>query len=280
MFLGNHLCEEPMSKLVLGLAAAAVVFALSASAKNADPNVNKLPPGPERTIVANACTVCHTLERVVTASHDAHEWSILVDGMVNVGAPLTPEQIPQVKAYLAKIPAETEPKLKVLPGPAKVTIKEWDVPTPGSRPHDPLSMPDGSLWYTAHRSSILGRLDPATGKFTEYKTKTPISGPHGLAADQDGNIWYTGNFKGYIGKLDVKTGQFTEYRQRIPKPAIRTPRFSTNRVGFGSPCKAPIWSAGSIRRRVRSSWLLFRRREPSPTAPCSIRRACSGSTSS
>ena len=210
-----------MSKLVLGLAAAAVVFALSASAKNADPNVNKLPPGPERTIVANACTVCHTLERVVTASHDAHEWSILVDGMVNVGAPLTPEQIPQVKAYLAKIPAETEPKLKVLPGPAKVTIKEWDVPTPGSRPHDPLSMPDGSLWYTAHRSSILGRLDPATGKFTEYKTKTPISGPHGLAADQDGNIWYTGNFKGYIGKLDVKTGQFTEYR--LPDPKARDP---------------------------------------------------------
>ena len=108
-----------------------------------------------------------------------------------------------------------------LPGPAKVTIKEWDVPTPGSRPHDPLAMPDGSLWYTGHRASVLGRLDPKTGKITEYKTRTPVSGPHGLAGDKDGNIWFTGNFKGYIGKLDVKSGQFTEYR--LPDPKARDP---------------------------------------------------------
>ena len=141
---------------------AAAAFGLTAApafAQNADPDLNRLPAGPERAIVGQACTVCHTLERVVTASHDPREWGILVDGMVNVGAPLTPEQIPQVKAYLAKIPAEKEPVLKVLPGPAKVTIKEWDVPTPGSRPHDPLAMPDGSLWYTGHRASVLGRLE-------------------------------------------------------------------------------------------------------------------------
>jgi len=28
----------------------------------------------------------------------------------------------------------------------KVTIREWDVPTPNSRPHDPALAPDGSLW--------------------------------------------------------------------------------------------------------------------------------------
>jgi len=27
-------------------------------------------------------------------------------------------------------------------------IKEYDVPTPKSRPHDPAIAPDGSLWYT------------------------------------------------------------------------------------------------------------------------------------
>src|SRR5215831_12421695 len=29
-----------------------------------------------------------------------------------------------------------------------VQIKEYDVPTPKSRPHDPALAPDGSLWYT------------------------------------------------------------------------------------------------------------------------------------
>lgn len=203
-------------------AACALALAVPAfSQQAADPDLMKLPPGPERQVVAQACTGCHTLERIANASHSAHEWDLLVQGMVNVGAPLTPEQIPQVKAYLAKIPAEKEPLLKVVPGPVKVSIKEWEVPTKGSRPHDPLAMPDGSLWYTGHRSSVLGRLDPKTGKITEYKTKTPVSGPHGLAGDRDGNIWYTGNFKSHIGKLDVKTGQFTEYR--MPDSKARDP---------------------------------------------------------
>ena len=30
-----------------------------------------------------------------------------------------------------------------------VQIKEYVVPTPNSRPHDPALAPDGSLWYTA-----------------------------------------------------------------------------------------------------------------------------------
>ena len=210
-----------MSKTALFGAAASLCLILPASAQTADPDLGRLPPGPERAVVAEACTACHTLERVVTAGHSAHEWGILVDGMVNVGAPLTPEQIPQIKAYLAKLPETKEPALKIVPGPVKVSIKEWDAPTPGSRPHDPLAMPDGTLWYTAHRASILGHLDPKTGKITEYKTKTPISGPHGLTADSEGNVWYTGNFKGYVGKLDVKTGQFTEYR--MPDAKARDP---------------------------------------------------------
>jgi virginiamycin B lyase len=211
-----------MTRTALFGAACILALAVPAfSQTQADPDMNRLPAGPEREIVAQACTVCHTLERIVTASHDAHEWELVVQGMVNVGAPLTPDQIPQVQKYLAKIPAEKEPLLKNVSGPAKVTIKEWQVPTKGSRPHDPLAMPDGSLWYTGHRASVLGRLDPKTGKITEYHTKTPISGPHGLTADKDGNIWYTGNFKGYIGKLDPKTGQFTEYR--MPDAKARDP---------------------------------------------------------
>ena len=67
----------------------------------------------------------------------------------------------------------------------KVTIREWDVPTPHSRPHD------------------------------------PAAGPHGLVADREGNIWYTGNFEALISKLNPKTGEVTEYK--IPDARARDP---------------------------------------------------------
>ncbi len=103
----------------------------------------------------------------------------------------------------------------------RVTIKEYEVPTPKSRPHDPALAPDGSLWYTGQLANKLGRLDPKTGEIKEYPLRTEGSGPHGLVADQQGNIWFTAAFKGYVGRLDPKTGEVTEYR--MPDPRARDP---------------------------------------------------------
>ena len=97
-------------------------------------------------------------------------------------------------------------------GTLTVQIKEYEVPTPKSRPHDPALAPDGSLWYTGQAANKLGRLDPSTGAFKEYPLKTPHSGPHGLVADRQGNIWFTAISAGYVGKLDPKTGDIHEYR--------------------------------------------------------------------
>lgn len=111
----------------------------------------------------------------------------------------------------------------------KISIREWDVPTPKSRPHDPAVGPDGSLWYTGQLANKLGRLDPQTGAIKEFPLKTAGSGPHGLAPDKEGNIWFTANFKAYIGKLDPKTGTVTEYP--MPDPAAadpHTPVFDRN----------------------------------------------------
>jgi virginiamycin B lyase len=97
-------------------------------------------------------------------------------------------------------------------GTLSVPIKEYEVPTPRSRPHDPALAPDGSLWYTGQAANKLGRLDPKTGNFKEYSLKTPGSGPHGLVADQDGNIWFTAISGGYVGRLNPTTGEIAEYR--------------------------------------------------------------------
>jgi len=103
----------------------------------------------------------------------------------------------------------------------RVEIREWNVPTLNSRPHDPAVAPDGSLWYTGMTSNTLGRVSPKTGEIKEFPLRTPGSGPHGLAADKEGNIWFTANYKGYIGKLDPGTGIVTEYA--MPDPAARDP---------------------------------------------------------
>ena len=103
----------------------------------------------------------------------------------------------------------------------RAAIKEFDLPTPQSQPHDPALAPDGSLWYTGQGVNTLGRLDPKTGKITEYPLKTQGSGPHGLVADTQGNIWFTAAFKGYVGRLDPKTGVVTEYT--MPDPRAREP---------------------------------------------------------
>lgn len=113
----------------------------------------------------------------------------------------------------------------VLPGMLhardSVSIREWEVPTSGSFPHDPAVGPDGALWYTGMTSDSLGRLDPVSLQFREYRLRTLGSGPHGLAADKNGNIWFTANYKGYIGRLDPGTGDVVEFP--LPDPAAHDP---------------------------------------------------------
>jgi len=172
----------------------------------------QLPEGAGKELAETNCNICHTLLSRVGSGYTASGWNTVMRMMVNQGAPLQPDQIEPLKAYLIKsFPEKGKPDGVVIPGEAEISIKAWQVPTPGSRPHDPLAASDGSLWYTGQMANVLGRLDPASGRFTEFHLKTEHSGPHGLQEDKDGNIWYTGNTGSLIGKLDPKTGIDTEY---------------------------------------------------------------------
>ncbi|HTJ26472.1 MAG TPA: cytochrome C [Candidatus Limnocylindria bacterium] len=181
-----------------------------------------LPDGPGKTIVQTTCARCHGLGQVTRSGYDRAGWQNVVTMMRNTGATLPTDQVAVVVDYLAAhFPPKDAPAAVVIPGEVKVAIKEWKVPTPGSRPHDPLAAPDGSIWYTGQMANVLGRLDPATGTFKEYRIPLAESGPHGLVADTAGNVWFTANFKGYVGKLDPRTGGFTEYH--LADPAARDP---------------------------------------------------------
>lgn len=180
-----------------------------------------LPEGAGRQIVDMACTTCHGVDLVASGGHNAEEWGLTVDRMITAGAPVTPEQRTILVDYLAKALPDRRAPAVTVPGAARVTFHEWEVPTKGSRPHDPLAAADGSVWWSGMYANKLGHLDPKTGQMKEYPVKTPGSGPHGLVEDKAGNIWFTANSKGYIGKLDPKTGGITEYR--MPDPAARDP---------------------------------------------------------
>jgi virginiamycin B lyase len=177
------------------------------------------PEGPGKDKVVAVCNGCHDINRV-KAGYNAAGWNMLQHMMQNMGAPVEPEDWPVVTSYLMKnFPERPRPPAVQIAGPVQATIRLWDVPTIGSRPHDPLATQDGAIWWTGQLSNKLGRLDPKTGAIREYSLKTPHTAPHGLVEDRNGNIWFTGNNAGLIGMLDPKTGNVTEYI--LPDPSAK-----------------------------------------------------------
>src|SRR5437870_7903185 len=163
----------------------------------------ELPEGNGKTAVQKYCVQCHDLGSVTRSGYDQAGWRNSIHMMINVGAALPADEIDTVTQYLAKnFPEKQKPNAVIVPGNAKVSIKEWVVPTPGSRPHDPLAARDGAIWYTGQFANVLGRLDPKTGQIKEYRL-TPNAGPHGLTADKDGKIWYTEYFGSRVGKINL-----------------------------------------------------------------------------
>jgi virginiamycin B lyase len=206
--------------------AAVIVLACTAAGGAQD----LLPDGPGMDILRTRCRNCHMPDRVTkVAGRTIEGWQTLVNTMMNRGAPVTEDELPVLIEYLArnwpvdkKEEMVTYTPLAPMAAQVRAEFTEWAVPTPASRPSDPLAASDGSIWYAGQAANLLGRLDPKTGEIKEYPLKSPQAGPYGLAEDRDGNIWYTGAAKAELGMLDPKTGKVSEYP--ISTPAARDPR--------------------------------------------------------
>ena len=193
------------------LAVLSFMVALGAPAAQAQYTAKEWPEGPSKPRFVAACDGCHDINRV-RVGYTAEGWLTIVRMMQNVHAAVPAEEWGAMTDYLIKnFPERARPKATIIDGPVKAEIRMWDVPTQGSRPHDPLAARDGSIWWTGQLANKLGRLDPRTGAIREYTMKSAATGPHGLAEDKAGNIWFTGNSAALIGKLDPSTGLVTEY---------------------------------------------------------------------
>ena len=201
-----------MSNKFLGLALATTALVSFALPLHAQPAQQEFPDGPGRQTFLSHCGACHELARA-RGGYTPEGWRTVMRMMLNFDVPVPSDQVDTLTQYLIKsFPERARPAAAVIDGPVQAAIKLWPVPTPGSRPHDPMAARDGSIWYTGQLAGKLGHVDPRTNEVKEYPVKTRLTAPHGLAEDKDGNIWFTGNFLGLIGKLDPRTGNITEYR--------------------------------------------------------------------
>jgi virginiamycin B lyase len=220
LFQMAHMGGDMFKRTVLPLLSS-TLLCLAFPASGQQRPGHDFPEGPGKDKVVAVCNGCHDINRA-KAGYTPAGWNMLQHMMQNMGAPIAPEDWPTVTAYLTKaFPERPRPQAAVISGPIQASIKLWDVPTLGSRPHDPLATRDGAIWWTGQLSNKLGRVDPKTGAIREYLLKSPHSGPHGLTEDKDGNIWFTGNNAGFIGKLDPKSGITTEYG--LPDSRARDP---------------------------------------------------------
>jgi len=55
-----------------------------------------------RTLFRDACTACHTLDRVRVQHLNQNEWRHLIAGMLSEGVPLTDEETSVLVEYLAR----------------------------------------------------------------------------------------------------------------------------------------------------------------------------------
>ena len=174
----------------------------------------QLPEGPGRDQVQANCTACHGANLVAgAAGYTRQGWHDLISTMVK----LPDDQMNVITQYLAtNFPPRPGREPKLIPGDVQISFKEWVVPTLGQRSRDPIQLPNGLIYWTGQYASLVGELDPKTGRMREFKLAADVR-PHSIVPDAAGQIWYMGNGNGTVGKIDPKTGETTQVvRMNVP----------------------------------------------------------------
>src|SRR5262245_40350837 len=93
----------------------------------------QLADGPGKDAVQTTCSQCHALNLVTNAGYSRQDWDQVIGAMTK----LSKDETKVIGDYLGKnYPEKPKTPAVIVPGSVKVSIKEWLVPSPGSRPHD------------------------------------------------------------------------------------------------------------------------------------------------
>jgi hypothetical protein len=140
--------------------------------------------GAEKKLLTNNCNWCHSYQQIFRNHYNEEGWGKIVYRMIHgAGSPLIninergrwggDEEARLVK-WLASVrgPDVKDPQFVMLPRPqgrqTRVIVTEYELPRLETATHDVTGDSKGNLWYSTHRSSYIGRLDPATGAVKEF----------------------------------------------------------------------------------------------------------------
>jgi len=134
-------------------------------------------------------------------------------------------------------------------------------------PHGITQARDGHVYTAEIDESMIGELDPETGKVTQYETPSR-STPHTIRSDSKGNVWFTEmQGKSLVGKLDAVTKKITEYD---PSPSDANAHY----YGMTVDQKDRVWAVGMTSHKIvgydpkTDKWSVY----ATPTQPSGPRR--------
>lgn len=214
--------------------------------------------GAEKRLLTVNCNWCHSYQQIFRNRYDEAGWSKILYRMIHgAGSPLIninkhgrfpAQDEARLAHWLSTVrgPQSADPGFVALPRPrgraTRVVITEYELPRLETATHDVSGDADGNIWYSTHRSSYVGRLDPRTGKVTEFHVPPvapgALPGTHWIHVDKDGIVWGSENWAHNIWRLDPRTDDFKRIPWHVKEP-LNTPmggNYALDPQGF-------IWKA-------------------------------------
>jgi virginiamycin B lyase len=194
--------------------------------------------GDEKKLLTVNCNWCHSYQQIFRNRYDEHGWTQIVFRMTHgAGSPLinvnersrfSEEDTARLVKWLATVrgPDSKDPPFVTLPRPqgrqTRAVITEYELPRLELATHDVSGDSKGNIWYSTHRSSYIGRLDPRTGEVKEFHVplESPgvLPGTHWIYVDKNDIVWGSENWGHNIYRLDPKTEEFTRIPWKVKEP--------------------------------------------------------------
>jgi virginiamycin B lyase len=194
--------------------------------------------GDEKKLLTVNCNWCHSYQQIFRNRYDEHGWTRIVYRMTHgAGSPLinvnersrfSEEDTVRLVKWLATVrgPNSKDPPFVTLPRPqgrqTRAVITEYELPRLELATHDVSGDSKGNVWYSPHRSSYIGRLDPRTGEVKEFHVplESPgvLPGTHWIYVDKNDIVWGSENWGHNIYRLDPRTEEFTRIPWKVKEP--------------------------------------------------------------
>src|SRR6266568_5165358 len=196
--------------------------------EHASKDFNALPAGDNKMLVAQSCTSCHDVQRILVKRADHDNWDHIVARMkARMAAANQPvvndEDGKKIVEYLATNfkPVQPYDPNSRLPTAMqqgkglKYRAVTYDLADHYAEPHDVAADPQGNAWV-GERAGRVGRFDPRTLEFAEFKTPPGPAAPDRQSLgnpqiDARGIMWVPDGPNNRWLSFDTKTEKFVAY---------------------------------------------------------------------